>query len=105
MSTTIPTAHAYGNTALWQIGLSFNCNNPSFCGTMLGGFWGWVEFDSGGLGDGTLTGCGHLTGPTSQGTAGAAPFNTPTTSWTRMSGSARPTTLSLNHRTKPFTRK
>src|SRR5215471_12850543 len=62
-SMRVQTAHAYGNTALWQVGLSFNCDNPSVCGaTNLGGFWGWVEFDSGGLGDAELTGCGHLQG-------------------------------------------
>jgi len=103
MSTTIPAVHAYGNTALWQIGVSLNCNNPSFCGTMLGGFWGWVEFDSGGLGDGTLTGCGHLTGPTSQGTAGADHFNAEITGWTIMSGSAGPMTFFVTSGTMTFT--
>jgi len=59
---TAPAANAYGNKALWQVGLSFNCNNPSFCGNDLGGFWGWVEFDQGFTGDAELTGCGHSVG-------------------------------------------
>ena len=35
-------AGAYGGGAghdTWQVGLSFNCDNPSFCGNDLGGFW------------------------------------------------------------------
>lgn len=38
------SAGAYGGGAghdMWQAGVSFNCNNPSFCGDELGGFWGW----------------------------------------------------------------
>jgi hypothetical protein len=71
------SAGAYGGGAshdTWQIGLSFNCNNPasSFCQNPetglpeLGGFWGWVEFDR--FADGTITGdeqvtgCGHTLG-------------------------------------------
>jgi hypothetical protein len=62
-------AGAYGGGAshdMWQIGISGNCNNPSFCGEELGGFWGWVEFDR--FADGTITGdakvagCFHLPG-------------------------------------------
>jgi hypothetical protein len=57
-------AGAYGGGAghdTWQVGLSFNCNNPSFCGAEeLGGFWGWVEFDR--FADGTITGDAQLTG-------------------------------------------
>jgi hypothetical protein len=61
------SAGAYGGGAghdMWQIGFSGNCNNPSFCGDDLGGFWGWVEFDR--YADGTITGdaksafCFHL---------------------------------------------
>jgi hypothetical protein len=62
-------AGAYGGGAghdMWQVGISGNCNNPSFCGTELGGFWGWVEFDrfaDGTItGDAQLTGCGHFLG-------------------------------------------
>ena len=57
------TALAYGNDALWQIGLSFNCNDPSLCLNPpfgVGGLWGWIEFDKGGQGDATLAGCTHL---------------------------------------------
>ena len=42
------SAGAYGGGAghdMWQIGVSFNCNNPAFCEEGLGGFWGWAEFD------------------------------------------------------------
>ncbi len=78
--TRAPAAHAYGPTALWQIGLSENCDNPSVCGaTNLGGFWGWAEFDSGGLGDAELTGCGHLQGGPA---GGAQHFSADITSWT-----------------------
>jgi hypothetical protein len=63
------SAGAYGGGAshdTWQVGLSFNCNNPSFCGNDLGGFWGWVEFDRASdgtiTGDAQLTGCGHSVG-------------------------------------------
>jgi hypothetical protein len=62
-------ARAYGGGAghdTWQVGISGNCNNPSFCGDELGGFWGWVEFDrfaDGSItGDAQLTGCGHFLG-------------------------------------------
>ena len=85
--TGAPAAHAYGNTALWQVGLSFNCDNPTVCGaTNLGGFWGWVEFDSGGLGDAELTGCGHLQGGPASGAqppfGGADHISVDITSWT-----------------------
>jgi hypothetical protein len=60
-------AGAYGGGAghdMWQVGISGNCNNPSFCGDELGGFWGWVEFDrfaNGTItGDAQITGCGHF---------------------------------------------
>lgn len=63
------SAGAYGGGAghdMWQIGVSFNCNNASYCGSDLGGFWGWAEFDR--FADGSITGdaefagCGHSTG-------------------------------------------
>ena len=50
------TAAAYGGGAghnMWQVGISFNCNTPGFCGPDLGGFWAWAEFDS--SADGTVT--------------------------------------------------
>ena len=71
-------AGAYGGGAshdMWQIGISGNCNNPSFCGEELGGFWGWVEFDR--FADGTITGdakvagCFHLPGGAGGGGGGA----------------------------------
>jgi hypothetical protein len=37
------SASAYGGGAghdMWQVGLSFNCNNPDFCGDETVGFWG-----------------------------------------------------------------
>jgi hypothetical protein len=71
-------AHAYGGGAghdVWQLGVSFNCNNPDFCGEDLGGFWGWVEFDrwaDGSItGDGEFAGCGHTVGGGGKGSAGA----------------------------------
>jgi hypothetical protein len=56
-------AGAYGGGAghdMWQVGISGNCNNPSFCGEELGGFWGWVEFDR--FADGTITGDAQTAG-------------------------------------------
>lgn len=62
-------AKAYGGDGkmgVYQVGVSFNCDNRSLCGSDLGGFWGWVEFDnvapdgqSGTGGDGEFAGCGH----------------------------------------------
>src|SRR6266480_2158715 len=72
------SAGAYGGGAshdMWQIGISGNCNNPSFCGDELGGFWGWIEFDR--FADGTITGdaktagCFHLPGGAGGGGGGA----------------------------------
>src|SRR5712691_9152811 len=80
------SAGAYGGGAsqdTWQVGLSFNCDNPasSFCQNPetglpeLGGFWGWVEFDRSAdgtiTGDAQLTGCGHTTVGGGPGSAGA----------------------------------
>lgn len=72
------SAGAYGGGSghdTWQVGLSFNCNNPSFCGDDLGGFWGWVEFDRSAdgtiTGDAALAGCGHSVGGGGPGSAGA----------------------------------
>src|SRR5262245_33214917 len=63
------SAGAYGGGSshdTWQVAQSFNCDNPSFCGDDLGGFWGWVEFDryaDGSItGDGEFAGCGHSVG-------------------------------------------
>ena len=97
-----PPAHAYGNTAQWQIGVSFNCNSPTFCTPFQGGFWGWVEFDNDGTGDATLTGCGHLVAAGSPG-AGADHFNVEIEGWTVMPGSAGPLTFFVLGGTMTFT--
>jgi len=72
------SAGAYGGGSshdTWQVGLSFNCDNPTFCGNDLGDFWGWVEFDRAAngtiTGDAQLTGCGHSVGGGGPGSAGA----------------------------------
>jgi hypothetical protein len=48
VGSSIP-AHAYGGDGtldVYQIGISFNCNNKSFCASDgMGGFWGWAELD------------------------------------------------------------
>jgi len=50
LAIILPSAHAYGNTAQWQIGFSGNCKDPTACGQVAGtesllfGFWGWCEF-------------------------------------------------------------
>jgi hypothetical protein len=59
------TALAYGNQAVYQIGLSFNCQNPTLCVASpqnpfgIGGVWGWIELDADGTGDVESTGQGH----------------------------------------------
>lgn len=56
LSSLVSGAHAYGNAAQWQIGLSGTCNDPTVCGPVppgstpgatapgTSGFWGWCEF-------------------------------------------------------------
>ena len=82
----MPVTHAYGNTALWQVTESVNCNNPdpNICGGGGGGFWVWAELDSVG-GDATVTGCGHSGGPAlglSPPYGGAGHTNIQILSWT-----------------------
>jgi hypothetical protein len=94
-------ASAYGGGAdhdMWQVGLSFNCNNPDFCGDGLGGFWAWAEFDR--SADGTQTWgdlegsfCGHTVGAGGPGSAGAGHVSIEIESWTIGSGSAGPQTF------------
>jgi hypothetical protein len=94
------SAGAYGGGAshdMWQIGLSFNCNNPSACefngGT--GGTWGWVEFDRSAdgtqaWGEAKLAFSFHTVGG---GGAGAGHGSIEVTSWTIAPGSAGPQTF------------
>jgi len=49
LGPTLPGAHAYGNTAQWQVGFSGTCNVPILCGPPGGGtgtfgVWGWCDF-------------------------------------------------------------
>lgn len=72
------TARAdYGPLAVYQVTLSFNCNNPTVCGPDLGGFWGWAVFNSDGTADAELTGCGHSVG----GGGGAVHFHADADTW------------------------
>ena len=90
-------ADAYGGDGamdVYQLGVSFNCNNPSFCGSEnLGGFWGWGELDhnvstQANTGDAQLTGCGH-NGQFS----GAGHTSVEVTNWWIAPGSAGPNTF------------
>ena len=98
----VSPAGAYGGGAdhdMWQVGVSFNCNNPDFCGNNLGGFWGWAEFDrspDGTLtwGDGELTGCSHSLG--GGGFDGAAHDSFEIEGWTIEAGSAGPLTFFIS---------
>jgi len=88
----VAPAAAYGSLAQWQVGLSFNCDNPTLClpppaGQGLGGFWGWVEFDSNNTGDAELTGCSHFQGGLAA--FGADHFSANITSWSVVSGTFR----------------
>jgi hypothetical protein len=97
-------ALAYGNDALWQIGLSFNCNDPSLCLTPpfgVGGLWGWIEFDTGGEGDATLAGCTHLSSSLGLLT-GADYLRIEITNWTIGPGSAGPATFLITAGTVTF---
>ena len=86
------SAGAYGGGAahdMWQIGISFNCTNPTpgFCDSFggTGGMWGWGEFDRAGTqtwGVAQLTGCGHTVGGIGgPGGAGAGHFAIDVHSW------------------------
>jgi hypothetical protein len=93
------SASAYGGGAghdMWQVGISFNCNNPDFCGDELGGFWGWAEFDRSAdgtqtWGDAELAFCAHTVG--GGGFAGAGHESIEIESWTIAPGSAGPQTF------------
>ena len=71
----------YGPLAEYQVAISFNCNNPDFCGAQLGGFWGWVVFNTDGTADAELTGCGHLQGGPGGGGGGASHFHADAEQW------------------------
>jgi hypothetical protein len=92
------SAGAYGGGAshdMWQIGFSGNCNNPSFCGDELGGFWGWAELDRSAdgtqtWGDAQFAFCFHTVGG---GGAGGGHTSQEIESWTIAPGSAGPQTF------------
>ena len=76
---SLPVAAGYGNSGgnvqLYQVTASFNCNNPSFCGNNLGGFWAWAVFNQDGTFDAELTGCSHLADSHAPGLQGAQHFH------------------------------
>jgi hypothetical protein len=101
LGATAAPAGAYGGGAdhdMWQVGLSFNCNNPSLalCQEMgTGGFWGWAEFDRSAdgtqtWGDAEFAFCFHTVGG---GGAGAGHTSFEIESWTIEPGSAGPETF------------
>jgi len=102
MTATVGPAGAYGGGAdhdMWQVGISFNCNNPDFCDGELGGFWGWAEFDRSvdgtvTWGDGEFAGCSHTIG--GGGFNGAAHISFEIESWTIEPGSAGLQTFFVN---------
>jgi hypothetical protein len=55
-------AGAGGRLAVWQVAVSLNCNNPSFCGAELGGLRGRETFYSDNTADAQLTQGRHLVG-------------------------------------------
>ncbi len=98
-------ANAYGGGAnhdMWQIGLSFNCNNPSLCNSEefggTGGFWGWAELDRSAdgtqtWGDAEFAFCFHTVGG---GGAGAGHTSQEIESWYIAPGSAGPQTFFIS---------
>jgi hypothetical protein len=59
-----PAVQAYGNDHVYQLTFSLNCDNKSspLCAPDmfgLGGVWGWIEPDSDGTADATVTFCAH----------------------------------------------
>jgi hypothetical protein len=98
LGATAAPAGAYGGGAdhdMWQVGLSFNCNNPDICGDELGGFWGWAELDRSAdgtqtWGDAQFAFCFHTVGG---GGAGGGHTSQEIESWTIAPGSAGPQTF------------
>jgi hypothetical protein len=65
LAASASPAAAYGNGAAYQVGLSFNCQNPVACVASptnpfgIGGIWGWIVVDNAGNVDGELQFQGH----------------------------------------------
>jgi hypothetical protein len=100
LAVGVGSVGAYGGDGkmdVYQIGISFNCNNPDFCGSdNLGGFWGWAEVDynpatGAHTGDAELTGCGH-----NGRFSGAGHTSVDISDWWVAAGSAGPKTLFTN---------
>jgi hypothetical protein len=100
-----PAGAEYGPLAVYQVAFSFNCNNPAFCGSELGGFWGWAVFNSDGTSDAQLTGCGHLQGGPGGGGGGAQHFSADATGWFIAPSSENPSMLTfwISHEVVTFT--
>jgi hypothetical protein len=102
-------ASAYGGVGsldMWQVGLSFNCNNLALCGDELGGFWGWAQFTRDPAtgdtdADAQLTGCFHSA--PGVGAAGAQHFAVDAPGWIIQPGSAGPQTFFLTTGEMTFT--
>jgi hypothetical protein len=82
-----PAAQAYGTDHVYQLTYSLNCNdkNSPLCAPDvfgLGGAWGWIEPDSDGTADATVTFCSH-----GQGHNGAFHENLDEVPWSIVSGS------------------
>jgi hypothetical protein len=95
--STATTAAAYGNTAVYQIAFSGNCDDPAnpICapepnGFGVGGIWVWAELDQGGTGDATVAFCAHGLPTAPRGGA----FGTPTElTWTLITFTGNPITI------------
>src|SRR2546427_5593720 len=90
---------------MWQVGLSFNCDNQTLCAGQLGGFWGWAQFTRDPVtgatdADAQLTGCFHS--EPGVGAAGADHFSVDAPGWVIMPGSAGPQTFFLTTGTMTF---
>jgi hypothetical protein len=102
-------ASAYGHNGtldMWQVGMSFNCNNRALCGDQLGGFWGWAQFTRDPVtgdtdADAQLTGCFHSA--PGVGAAGAQHFSVDAPGWIIQPGSAGPQTFFLTTGEMTFT--
>jgi hypothetical protein len=104
VALTVGPAGAYGGGAshdMWQVGLSFNCNNPDLCTPDMGGtggFWGWAEFDRSAdgtqtWGDAEFAFCAHTVAGGGPDLAGGGHTSIEIESWTIAPGSAGPQTF------------